>query len=258
VASFVSLLALASGCSVITDPGADEYRPTLEVDVTSGVSEPDTRYGFYVLDAANEAVHMGYLLGLPATGVVLRLPYVLERDESYSVGVFRDLDGNGVPAADESRFQASVEELADDPFATMIADVELDEPPFDDPTNQIGPLPFRMSLAEFQGPHSGQSFTVRVIDVTDSESPDPILTYRLDTVPTDETFEVFVPNVVEEGSQYRIEFFADRDLSGDYSGTAPDIDHSWVLEETAGPAGIDVAFTHLTPFDELEYFVLVD
>lgn len=110
---------------------------------------------------------------------------------------------------------------------------------------------FHMKFHKMEG-HAGRMFEIMVIE---QDSGRTVGFARVQEIPPDGEFEVFIPDIIDPGSvAYRLEFFADADADTDrtYSGIEGG-DHPWVKVVESNDEGIETEFTHGTEFTELDY-----
>ena len=106
---------------------------------------------------------------------------------------------------------------------------------------------FRMRFKDMEL-HAGEMLEVMVIE---SDSGRTVGFDRVQSVPANGDFEVFIPGIIDPGNvTYRIEFYADHNNNRTYDGL-PD-DHAWVKFAESNK-GVDFPFQHGTDFAELEY-----
>ncbi len=96
-------------------------------------------------------------------------------------------------------------------------------------------------------PHVGQLLELRLID---DSTGNVVGAYRLGQVPT-ANFTLAIPGVVDAGTTYRAEFYADFNLSGTYD--VPPVDHAWSVKGTADAAGLAIDFAHNVDFTDIGF-----
>lgn len=96
--------------------------------------------------------------------------------------------------------------------------------------------------------HQGQSLTLYLFDVSSART---VGLYRLQSISTGEEALV-VPRIAEPGTAYDLAFYADLNESGGYE---PGEDHSWLRSMTADASGLLLDFPHATPFDDITDYV---
>lgn len=100
------------------------------------------------------------------------------------------------------------------------------------------------------GLHAGQMLDLVVIDELTGRT---VGFYRMQRLPGDGVVDIEIPGIVEPGTTYDVEFFADDNDNQRFDGKP--LDHTWRLpQREAGLDGLDLEFDHRSPFDELEYF----
>lgn len=99
--------------------------------------------------------------------------------------------------------------------------------------------------------HAGRMFELMVIEDASGRT---VGFTRVQEVPDDGEFEVFIPGIIDPGGiVYRIEFFADADERKNRTYDDPPTDHAWVVLAESNDKGLDIPFTHMGAFSKLAY-----
>ena len=93
-------------------------------------------------------------------------------------------------------------------------------------------------------PHVGQMLTLYVRDLASGAYLDTIMVGSIE----DADFDV-ESHVVETGTSYMVDFYAD--LNGNGSYDTPPTDHAWRLESGAAMGDVELEFTHNTDFTDI-------
>ncbi len=255
--SAVLLVVLLGGCSAITDFGQFNFDERDDLTVTlENLRTYEDQQIYFLLTRRDDVglVFVGQLNGV-LEGVAepddrdwlqIVIPGVIERDTSYDVLVHVDLDQDGTINDAEPLFGSEVDVDGN-------TTVELTDTPgsFDIPTNELGNGHVELQLTNFS-PHIGDDTQQFVLTVVDVEEDKPVAYSRTPDVPGLD-FGVYISDCVMPGREYLLEFYADNDGNGEYSGAGNAADHSWYEMRTADDSGVFVTFDHRTPFQEITH-----
>ena len=104
-------------------------------------------------------------------------------------------------------------------------------------------------------PHVGEDFYLKVVEVASGDKVGESVANS--TVPS-AGFTLNIPDIIEEGKQYNVDFFADVDGNGtaDLSpdGTPAGVDHTWRLTGTGTSTGLNLTFAHDTNWTNITPF----
>lgn len=113
--------------------------------------------------------------------------------------------------------------------------------------------PFSMQFTDF-AVHQGDMLYLKVVDVANGNTVGEVTPFEV----TNDQFIVDIPGIIENGRQYRIDYFADEDGNGvaDRSpiGDPPGVDHTWRRTGTGGPMGLSLSYAHSTDFTDITPF----
>jgi hypothetical protein len=102
--------------------------------------------------------------------------------------------------------------------------------------------------AEMMGPHMNQMFELRVIE---ADSGRLVGRYVLAEI-TAADFTIELPGILQPDTEYRVDFFADYNMDGDYD--PPSADHAWRRMGTSGNNnGLTITFVHDTTFTDVMF-----
>ncbi len=93
----------------------------------------------------------------------------------------------------------------------------------------------------------GQMFELHVIE---AQTERTVGFYRTNSIPSS-AFTVSIPQIIEDGVQYQIDFYADRNDNRQYN--FPPEDQSWRIMATGTASGINLNFAHNTNFTNLDF-----
>jgi hypothetical protein len=224
------------------DPGMTSFR-----DVTLDLTDFDPHVGqlmhFRVVSDDDELVALGIYDPLTDGDADIALPGSIG-DGVHRLDYFADFNANGVynpPPADHA-WRLPIE---------ASGDAELDYTHDTDFTNIAMPAftsgeDFVLSATDMD-PHVGQLFEVRVFE---EDSGRLVGRYVLGEVETAD-FEVTLPGILESGTSYRVDFYADLSEDGNYD--APPADHAWRETAEADANGLTIEFEHNTTFTDVEF-----
>jgi hypothetical protein len=152
--------------------------------------------------------------------------------------------------------EATFEDFAAGADVTLVADLEsgvwvVRSLQFNTDPVELGD--FTLSFTEMT-PHIGQNLYLKVVDTetntTVSTAPVTMLTMA--------EFDITIPDILEDGKEYNVDFWADVDASGTLDGTPigdpVGVDHAWRLTETADGDGLSLSFVHNTDFVDIRPF----
>jgi hypothetical protein len=112
---------------------------------------------------------------------------------------------------------------------------------------------FSMSFNGFT-PVIGKTFYLKLVDTTNGDT----LAITTPTAVTADGFSVTLPNLIQNGHNYRTDFWVDIDGDGllDHSpnGTPAGVDNSWSVIGTGSAAGLSQTFTYNTNFVDITPF----
>ena len=176
-----------------------------------------------------------------------RMPRALPPGDNFEVQLYVDLNDDrmfsGVTVDNSWRRplvcpSGLFEFTRDDSFS------DIDDPPIDDPG-----LPFVVDFVDM-APHTPgtQALELMVLDVAEDQV---VGYYRLPDI-NEDRFIVQIPAILEAGSEYTYEFFADLEQDGVFNGAGTD--HSWVRTATADATGLSEVFAHTFVFEDLTLF----
>ncbi|MFH1197481.1 MAG: T9SS type A sorting domain-containing protein [bacterium] len=175
---------------------------------------------------------------IPSDAFNVAIPGI-ELGKEYKLFIYADANKNGVydaPPADHSY------ELT---FTNNTGNVEL---PFTHNTNFVNIDWKYLYTLNFTGmtPHAGQFFEIRVVKNTTDEE---VGRYSLTSI-NGALFSISIPGI-EKDTDYRVDFYADLNLSGQYE--APPNDHAWRLTFNSTTGNFVQNFTHNTDFTDIQW-----
>jgi len=224
--------------SLVTLPGiaVSHALRTLTIQFSGMDPHIGQHLGVRVIDkSTGKEAGRAALASIPSASFDVAIPTVLD-GRSYWVDAWADLSGNGLydaPPADHAwRFSADVSGATNVNFAhnTDFTDIE-----------------WRYALtvnAQAMSPHVGQLFELRVVD---SQTGLEAGRTRVEILPG-AAFAVMVPGL-ELGRSYDVDFYADLNNDGRYSGTPAD--HAWRQTITSTDGDVTLDFTHNTNFTDV-------
>jgi hypothetical protein len=191
--------------------------------------------------------HTGALIGraildpLPAAAFSVFLPVAVLPGE-FDLNFFSDLNGNrayDAPPVDHA-WSVPIPSTGQVAFAHNTTFTDIGATAASEPGGSF--------TLNFTGmtPHVNQLLEVRVIKVADGQT---VGAYRLAVIPG-AAFGVSIPGIIENGQEYRVDFFADLNGNGAYD--APPTDHAWRLTGTGGGSGLTLGFAHNTDFTDIK------
>ncbi|MEM9188137.1 MAG: hypothetical protein AAGF12_03115 [Myxococcota bacterium] len=260
---FLLSLCLTSGCFAITDLDRFQVEDRcLDADLTQRRTFNGIFSGFG--EFANRRIEVQLLdFTDPSRPVLLSRAVIAglspAEQDAFSVRMFNavppgnsdvlraviwaDVDDDGVftPGTDPARrTEICPSGLVE--FTNDNVDIDLTDPPSVDPMGT-----FLYSLVDFSA-HVNELLELALID----DSSGAVVGYfRLPAV-IEQDFSIEIPNIVNQGQTYTVEFYADDNVDGVYT-TSPD-DHSWIEQYTADANGIEELFSHNFEFADLTVF----
>jgi plastocyanin len=156
---------------------------------------------------------------------------------TYRVDFFSDHNGNGyydAPPTDHA-WRLEFESSAGDDTLNFVHN-----------TNFTDVMWKHRLRVRFSGmtPHLGQMFTLYVRDLASGTYLDTVVLESIE----DADFDL-ESHVVEPGTSYQVDFFADHNGNGSYD--APPLDHAWRLESGVAMGDVELDFIHNTNFTDI-------
>jgi hypothetical protein len=109
---------------------------------------------------------------------------------------------------------------------------------------------FTMQLTGM-GVHMGVRLEVMVIQtLPGNELGRTVGFYRIPKIAGD-TIDIRIPDIIDPGIQYTVEFYADANDNREYD--PPNTDHTWIETGESNEDGFHVQFAHGTTFSDLQY-----
>lgn len=195
----------------------------------------------WVVDSTGYAV-MGFasLASLASPDVEVRMPDLLPEGD-YHADVFIDANGNGRFDPGEPSWRLSVPTFGS---ATVTLDATTATSDITTPA-RVPRSDLVMDLSGFGADEVGQFFALRVIDQSTRAT---VGAYEQPSLPGP-SLTVHLPDIVEEGSNYDLDFWVDADGNGRYEG--PPNDHAWRQPVTAGASGVRASWSRSDNYDDL-------
>ncbi|HEY8432918.1 MAG TPA: hypothetical protein VIL20_31315 [Sandaracinaceae bacterium] len=216
-------------------------------DVTLNITDADPHVGqlveLRIVDADDVLVARGIVAALPSGDYSFAFPSSTP-EGPHRLDFFADLSMNGAydpPPADHAwrrDVAASGDVVIDFPHGTDFTDISSPA------ITEHGDFTFEASE---MGPHVGQLFELRVIRESDGRL---VGRYVLPEIQAAD-FSLTIPGIIENGVEYRVDFWADLSDDGQYQ--APPVDHAWRETVTGGASGATVHFTHHTDLVDVEF-----
>jgi hypothetical protein len=216
-------------------------------DVTLSITGADPHMGqlvdIRIVDEWDNLVARGVIAGLPSGAYDFALPHSTP-EGAHRLDFFADLSGNDAydaPPADHAwRMDVAADGDAVVSFVHNTDFTDIASPAI----HQGGDLTLDVSGVD---PHVGQLFEVRVIR-TDNDQL--VGRYVLPAI-TEAAFTVVLEDILDDGVEYQVDYFADLSDNGSYD--APPTDHAWRDVVTADASGATVDFVHNTDFTDVEF-----
>ncbi len=217
---------------------------SVQIDMTGMTPHLNQLMEFRIVSASNQLAFMGILDTLPAVTYNYVMPSSIVNG-SYRLDFFADLSGDRLyePPPVDHAWSVMIPTPGDQIIAfahnTNFTDISM-------PT--ITPLGTDFTLqATAMTPHLGQLFELRVIIASTGQV---VGRYVLTSVPAAD-FSVTVPMVIEDLTNYQIDFYADFNGNGHYD--PPPTDHAWRLTGVGAPTGLTLQFAHNTTFTDVGF-----
>lgn len=248
VALTMSLLVVAAGCddddNTGTGPGngVTQYQDfTLNLSDLSPVANQELQYWVINTDN-NEIVAVGVIDSIVTLDTNITMPNALVEDHNYRIDVWVDVNNNGEydGATVDNSWSIAVPETGEVDLTTSTTPTEI-EAEYNAPGEDL-----TLNLTGFT-PHTGQAMEFRVIEVATNRT---VGVYRTEAVVAPD-FTVTIPDVIENGANYQLDFFADFNMNGMYD--TPPTDHAWRLTGVGGTSGLTLDFTHNTAFTDVGF-----
>ncbi len=183
------------------------------------------------------------LYPLPSAGFVVNVPNGVA-EGAHNLDFTADLNGNGTydPPPVDHAWRIALAENGDltPEFAHNVNFVDIENPlPM-----QAGD--FTMNLTGMD-PHVGQLFELRVMNTGTGQT---VGQYRHEAI-VQANFSFVIPGIIENGENYRVDYYADLNGSGGYD--APPSDHAWREDLTGGSDGLTIDFAHNVNFTDIDF-----
>ena len=280
----VALVLLASGCTAISDLDRFEKVENGSAGTAGGGGSGGSGAGAADLSCKNPRTlcvqlakyspHLDELVRIDLvtnTDNTLRARAILDPfgvgDDKADVVMPLAIPENEVPRAGEDH-PLHLEIFADDnkdreytlsddhdwnvplpPDAKLIYEHNSDFSALDPPPRGQG-ADFTMTLTKM-GVHMGKMLEVMVIQsLGKNQLGRAVGLYRIAAI-TSDTIEIAIPDIIDPGFSYVVEFYAD--ANGDRNYDDPDTDHTWIERGESGETGFHVDFEHGTTFADLQY-----
>lgn len=196
-------------------------------------------------DTAQQVLGRASFAAISGAEVVLRLPSLVPVG-GFHADVFIDENMNGRydgPATDPSwRVQIPENGSANATVSATDAVMDIDMPP------RVARRDLSVHLDGLLTEEFGHRFEFRVID---QGSMATIASFVHPRLPSNASFDVLIPGVVEPGSEYAVDFWIDADGDGIYGGSQHD--HSWHATVVTGADGAEFRWTRVATYDELDW-----
>lgn len=265
--SLMCAMLLAQGCFAVTDLDRFQVddpclladlgqRRTLNATIRGFGQAPGNRLEVQLLDVSTSSAPV-----LLSRGVVAGLDPARESGsfdvrlfnaippggvENLRILIWEDLNGDDMFVFNEDRARQYPIECPSGLVDVTLDDAERDinDPPV---TAPAGSVVYTIRGFVDSAPHEDDLFELAVVD----ESANTVVGYYRVPFITEDEFAVRIPNVVNDGQSYVLEFYADQ--NNDFSYTVND-DHYWREPEVANANGIEGTFDHVGEFVELTVF----
>lgn len=178
----------------------------------------------------------------------LVMPLAISEGGSYSADTFVDANGNGEWEGGEPLWRSSLM----DGYKLHLEATDMQSMFMDPPTEAIG-TGFEMALRglSVHEEPSPQYFELLVFDVSDGR---PVGYYFLPDI-VNQDFDVRIPNVIVDGHDYEVDYYADANRTNCYENPATtNSDHTWRETGTGGSGdpGLRIEFIHHGMFDPID------
>lgn len=246
--AFVVLVPLLTGCFAVADVDQFEKRDDLIVHLSGFAPHAGQRVEVRLVnqdDITDLVVVARAVLEPMVDDHVFVMPLAALPAGSYGVDVFVDEVANGEYDLGELLWRS---ELGPDrklrlESTAMTTDI------MDPPTRSEG-TDFVLSL-HGMSVHSGevQRLEVLVVDRTEARAVGYAFVPDIET----DNIEIVIPDIIEAGHDYHVDFYADASKNGRYDDPGVSGDHTWREEGTgtAEDVGLRIEFTHQAIFDDV-------
>lgn len=243
------LVPFAAGCFAIADVDRFEKREDFVAHLIGFEAFVGERVEVRVVnqsDITDFVVEGRAVLDPMVADRLFAMPLALP-EGSYGVDVFVDLDRSGDYEPEEPLWRAALG--PDRKLHLEAADTDIMAENMDPMTRAEG-TDFVLSLTGMNV-HTGdvQQLEVLVVDRTDARS---VGYFFLPDINAND-IEIVIPDVIEAGHDYQVDFYADANRNGRYDDPGLEGDHTWREEGagTAGEVGLQIDFDHQAIFDDV-------